>query len=380
MDTIVYARATTGSMPLGYKEIDQEFKYFFQQTNNWLDDQNYFDNTAPVLATVPKWNFNFTLGKIIGTETTYFGTVRMSPVPPECDGITTICAHVYGDVDLFQPEGEGLSYSYTVDDYRIFVEDTIDNPDLPNGYFLFVINVASGFSLTETVDVKDYSGFNQDALDVAASPLANYLSDGVSNPSVLADIWQTISELFGVVHGVDHEASIINNIRILAQVIFGAGVPQDLPNENELNRVELLFTDIGWPGLPPLARHAYVMITTPSGDRYVTRGGPDPFPSYGVFGALFAESDLNPEFEADFPDIERTILFRQLVTYMADLPTPFDALLSSYHNATSTATIDYKLVNQNSNSYVFQVVEKLVGTRPRSIPYAPGWTRILPAP
>jgi len=169
----------------------------------------------------------------------------------------------------------------------------------------------------------------------------------------------------------------------LAQILFGAGVSQSLPNDTELNRVELLFTDIGWPGLPPLARHAYVLVTTPSDKQYVTRGGPDESTSIfeeGLFGDLEIQIDSSP-ISNDFDDKGSTILFRQLVGYISGSEADFDSAFIQYQNDTNSQNIEYILLLQNSNSYAFQVVEKLTQQpRPKSVPYAPGWSRVLVAP
>ncbi len=349
MDVLVYSRAGTGSPPLGHREIDTEFRTFFSELNSWLGDTDYFDDNAPAVA--------------VGTQ--YFGFFLYGK------NITAAFARcALANLD-FLNEVAGVEADIVIDPvantYRI--PNGFDSANA-TGVHLFCYNIEN-----------DYSGFNQDALAIANSSLGNYLATGVSNPAPLSEIWQVFRELFGVAHGIDDEPGIINTIRVFAQVLFGIGVPQSLPNPTNLNRVELLFTDIGWPGLPPLARHAYVLVTTPSGNQYVTRGGPERPPSYGLFGELYASSDRTPIAEEDFEDIGATVFFRQLVGYIRDPAAEINAAFIRYSSTTNAASIDYRLLTQNSNSYAFQAVERLTRTpRPRAIPYAPGWSRVLPAP
>ena len=346
MDTVIYSRPTSGSSPLGYKEIDQEFEDFYFELNSWLVDPDYFsDNALEVVSSDQYFGF-FLSGESISADTLF----------------------ACGIFEYFN-EVPGIESDVTTDPiaetYRI-----------PNG---FDTANATGIHLFCFDTVTDYSVFSQDALAVATSSLGNYLTDGSPNPSGISGIWQILSELLAIVHGMNDEPEIINNVKVIAQILFGIGVPQDLPNYTNLNRVELLFTDVGWPGLPPLARHAYVLITTPAGDKYVTRGGPEAPPSYGLFGNLNTQADLNPMSDANFEDFGKTILFRQLVVYTPDTPSQIFNLFSQYTAATDSANIEYKLLTQNSNSYAFQVAKRLKGVRPKSIPWAPGWTKILTA-
>ena len=78
-----------------------------------------------------------------------------------------------------------------------------------------------------------------------------------------------------------------------------------------------------------------------------------------------------------FRDHASTILFRQEIGYTDHSFVELTSLIEQYETAVEDALNNYKLLTQNSNSYAFQSVEVLGFVRPKSIPWAPGWSRIL---
>ena len=358
LDTIIYAVDIPASDPLEIKEIDQEFKEFYSQLNSYLNDPKYFDNNAPLVGT----------GREINVDILYAGFAAYT----DYAWLSFLSGYCLATRDVwFVFDGvssDVVNPVYDASGYIMFS----DAPGVATGLHVFCAD-------REEEQVPDYSVFSQDAMDVSGY-LGNYLTKGEYS-TIPADIWQIIEEFFGVSAGVIDEPGIINKIRVLWQIQTGAGADQDslLPPVG-FHRLELVYTDIGLAGVPPLARHAYVVITSSSGDRYVTRGGPELFPTYGVFGELEAQFFVNPGSAQEFADFGKSILFRQEVGLIPGPAIIYQGLFATFAIDTNVANIDYELLTQNSNSYAFQVVEKITGTRPRAIPYAPGWKKVLEAP
>ena len=148
---IVYASTSANESPIGYREIDRDFKDFFSELGAWIEDGDYFDDNAGVLVTVLK-----IIGYSFGQHSNgnvYFGSSPM-PVnrrPSVCFNLWVYCVDVYADSDFVN--SPNILYSLTPN--AAFVRDEEDDPNLKNGYLL----VAVFFSLTQTFDIPDYSGF-----------------------------------------------------------------------------------------------------------------------------------------------------------------------------------------------------------------------------
>jgi hypothetical protein len=234
----------------------------------------------------------------------------------------------------------------------------------------------------EAVFVPDYSNFNEDAVEVAA-PIATYLTTELVAP-IPPIVFSILEDLLGVNHGLDDEPAIYNLVRLMGQVLFGFSVEQGTDLPKILAKVELLYTDIGLPALPPFARHAYLQVTFPNGNKYVTRGGPQQDPAFWPFGYIETQqvnSSIFPITEDNFLDYGKVILFRQLVGYSALTESAVSAAMVSVSSQVNNCDIPYLLLTSNSNSYAFQSVSVVTELqRPNAQVWAPGAHAEIPCP
>ena len=188
-DIIVYASTTTNGSPIGYREIDQEFKDFFSELGGWILDDEYFDDNAGVLATVPK-----IIGRAYGLNldgTVYFGAQPM-PVnrrPVVCRYDWAHCIDVYVDSDWINDP----TILHSLTPYRAYVADEENDPDLINGYLM----VAVYFSTSRTFDIPDYSNFTP---AYAISPEIQSVID-TGRLITGTSVEQTISDILATVFG-----------------------------------------------------------------------------------------------------------------------------------------------------------------------------------
>ena len=195
-DIIVYASTSTNGSPIGHREIDQEFKDFFSELGEWIEDDDYFEDNAGVLASVPEikrhsWAADTDTGNL------YFGTRPMADdsLPDKCGRINLIerlyavCLDVYADSDF--PNDPNIKYSLTP--YAAFVEDEEDDPLLTSGYFLIVLF----FSINERFDIPDYRNFTP---AYAISPEIQSVID-TGRLITGTSVEQTISDILATVFG-----------------------------------------------------------------------------------------------------------------------------------------------------------------------------------
>lgn len=231
----------------------------------------------------------------------------------------------------------------------------------------------------DAVFVLDYSYFNQDAVEVAA-PIATYLTTELVAP-IPPIVFSILEDLLGVNHELDDEPAIYNLIRLMGQVLFGFSVEQGTDLPKILAKVELLYTDIGLPALPPFARHAYLQVTFPNGNKYVTRGGPQEDPAFWPFGYIETQYSFNPTPTSGFLDYGKPILYRQLVGHSFASEFQVNFAMAAVSGSVNTCDMPYLLFTSNSNTYAFQSVLPVSGLpRPRPQVWAPGAAATLPCP
>ena len=183
---IVYANATTAqSAPTSIRAMDAEFQQFFTEVNGYLEDPNYFYNSAPTIT---------------GVTTLPYG-MSTSPAMAwnfliACNLAYGNCVQSYANPSFWLPANAGVScvnlltqwfyYGYTStetlpDTYNVFCN--------PWSYFyiVYVYNVTA---------IKDYTVFNQDALSIAAV-LGDTLDEGLITPesvsaAIISSILQSI--------------------------------------------------------------------------------------------------------------------------------------------------------------------------------------------
>lgn len=261
---IVYAGLNTGAPPRGFKEVDEDFASFVKDTHAFISDTEYFSRD-------PEYKV---------TESYYLSWVS-DYVP--IDFLIASCVSRRGfQIDL----KKGIQSDRVID-------PETGEVTFPNG---FTTEGGQAGSHVFCIKVEeDTSRFNVDAYSLRYSQLRYFLQEEVSRPSSMTGILSVLTRILGVDHGIDDEADVVNTINVISQIYFAIPVEQELDPPKHRNRVELLFTKIVGK-----FRHAYVQVTTPSGDKYVTRAGPTEKYIPPSFGNIDAESAVNPVSDAEF--------------------------------------------------------------------------------
>ncbi len=354
---IVYAATASQSAPVAYKHIDEEFVEFFEDLYPGLDDPSYYVSTA--------------LSNNWGSW--HYGAPREG----------------WHDTDMLFLSGQlfmGISPFYTnlSQAYDPSRPHWCDNPyPQSSGYYNPIFGVWQVYGIyQDSVFEPDYTQWNQSALEVAA-PLMHYLNYETS-AGIPPIVFAILEDILGVNHGLDNEPAIFNLVKLMGQILFGFGVEQETKRPKILAKVELLYTDIGLPALPPFARHAYLQVTFPNGNIYVTRGGPQEEPAFWPFGYIEtqkADNTVVPITTADLKDIQSPILFRQLVGHTALSEIFVNMQMTNASINVNTCDIPYLLITNNSNSYAFQTVSIVSGLpRPIAAVWAPGASASIPCP
>ncbi|MEC8860917.1 MAG: hypothetical protein VYE29_13080 [Pseudomonadota bacterium] len=363
---IVYAATTTQSAPEVYKHIDAEFVEFFSDLYQGISDPDYFEDTALSNGWGDWVQYGPYIQSYWDTAILHLSGQTFVPIglPPPPEPI-----YFYPGSDV------SAAYVQTTQPYWCAIAGQ-------NGYRFHngVWEVLGAYREAEFV--PDFSNFNEDAIEVAA--IVNTYLATESASSIPLIVFQILEEILGTTHDLDDEPKIYSVIRHIGQVLFGLGVEQEVELPQFLGKVELLYTDIGLTALPPFARHAYLQVTFPNGNVYVTRGGPQEDPDFAPFGYIETQKADNTVVEiapADFRDIGAPILFRQLVGYTSMTESFVNIQMSGASANVNGCNIPYLLITQNSNSYAFQSVPIVSGlTRPKPVVWAPGANAIIPCP
>lgn len=354
----VYAATNSQSDPIAYKHIDAEFIEFFEDLKLGLDDPSYYHETAKLNnwgiwdygAVSIGWHWTdelFLSGQLFRGVEPFYTDVSQAFNPARPDW----CDNPY-------PQSEGR-YN---EDYGIWQ----------------VYGIYQNLEFLEDYSLSDW---NQDALQVA-EPLMHYLTNE-SSAGIPSIVFAILEDILGVGHGLDDEPAIYNLAKLIEQMLFGFGADQQTKAPDNYAKVELIYTNpTSSMGMPvPLARHAYLLVTMPSGNIHATRGGPEDPPSYGSFGNIETEYALDPQDDGDFKDYGQLIKFRQLVGFTNLNSVTVGAILGLFSSSINSCPIEYKPFSQNSNSYAFQAAEAITATlRPVAQVWAPGYETFLICP
>ena len=171
---------------------------FFRDLFEWAYiDEDYFEERAPVLATVPEvLDLNW-LRDESGLVQRDSQPLSRGTLSADCGVGLVYCFDVTadaGDPQRFSAN-EIVAVDYTETPYRIGLSDANNDPDEPDLHFL----VQATFSENPDWPVKDYSGFNQDALRLARNELRDVRYSGVMfDPSDEATaIFDVLRNYFG---------------------------------------------------------------------------------------------------------------------------------------------------------------------------------------
>lgn len=201
-----------GELPKQYVDVGLDFVSFFDELDQWIRsfNGNYFDENAPTVSSVPEL-----------TELTWMtdsdGNIEFGKNPllldiwkEECGANLVRCYSVLADESDIENSTiyESHLVSYSTLDYQIEIADRENDPEEPDYYFVAVAT----FSEQRSQAIKDYSGFNQDALRLAQNELGQIREAGVMwYPSREADaIYTAIREYLGnpVFYNSVHTASL----------------------------------------------------------------------------------------------------------------------------------------------------------------------------
>ncbi len=362
---IVYASTSSNSAPIAYKHIDEEFIEFFADLYQGILDPDYFYDTA--------YENNW-------------GTWTYSP-DLEFLAFNTVMLHKSGQ--LFRPGLINYPPQEPISGTPFYtdISEAYDGENEPywcdETFGFYGFNQVTGSWWVEgwylpAWFTPDYSYFNEDAMEVAA-PIVAYL-DAESSATIPAIVFQILEDILGTNHDLDDEPAIYNLIRRMGQVLFGFGVEQEAELPQILAKVELLYTEL-LGGVVPYARHAYLQVTFPNGNRYMTGGWPEDEPTFPPFGYLATDWALNPTNQEEFEDYGKYIVFRQLVGHTTLSEASISGSMNTVTAIVNSCDIPYWLVTNNSNAYAFQSVPVITGLpRPRQQAWAPGSGATIPCP
>ncbi len=167
----------TDVLPFSSKELTLQTTTFFLELNSWINNQDYFEENAAVVATVPEIvDLNWMLDES-GNFLSSTQPFSLDVLPDSCNGELVRCYSVSADEgDPFSGSVESsLSISYLQSPYQIQVINEENDPRESDMQFL----VRATFAEQEKFNVKDFSMFNQDALSLARNEFQEILESGV---------------------------------------------------------------------------------------------------------------------------------------------------------------------------------------------------------
>lgn len=187
-----------GIIPTNYMQVDSDTHTFFQDLYEWIIDEDYFEDRAPVLETVPEVLELVWVRGESGSVLNDSQPLLRGALPTDCGTGSVRCFDVIADASDSErfSANETVVVNYTETPYRIGLSDTDNDPDEPDLHFL----VRATFSENPDLQVKDYSVFNQDALRLARKELRDVRYSGVmfdpSDESTV--IFGVLRDYFGV--------------------------------------------------------------------------------------------------------------------------------------------------------------------------------------
>ncbi len=166
-----------GELPTQHVQIGPETSSFFRDLDEWILSHNgsYFDEAAPLVATVPEvvginWLLDSTGAVATGLIQDQAGERRT-----ECNSTWVRCFIVDLDITDTEQLVPDVAYSYRPINFDLELADKIDDPEVANTTYA----VAVTFSDQSEWEVKDYSIYNQDALYLANNALGRVRESGV---------------------------------------------------------------------------------------------------------------------------------------------------------------------------------------------------------
>ena len=164
-------------IPILHKEVDVDTRKFFEGLYNWIQNEEYFENNAPLLATVPEVLDLSWLRDESGNVLHDSQPLSLGPLSAGCGTGLVYCFDVTadaGDPERFSAN-EIVAVDYQETPYRIGLSDADNDPNEPDLNFL----VQATFSESPDWRVKDYSVFNQDALRLARNEMRDVRYTGI---------------------------------------------------------------------------------------------------------------------------------------------------------------------------------------------------------
>lgn len=159
---------------LGSREVS-----FFDELMQWINSyyrEDYFDSNAPIIATVPElvglsW-ITDSSGRTISSQE----PLPLESFPIECTDTFSRCSSIVADQDAaLNVALDSLTIDYLPAEFELLITDGENSPNEDDLYF----QIKADFSESSTIDLKDYSVFNQDALSLARNELQIILESGV---------------------------------------------------------------------------------------------------------------------------------------------------------------------------------------------------------
>jgi RHS repeat-associated protein len=128
------------------------------------------------------------------------------------------------------------------------------------------------------------------------------------------------------------------------------------------------------PNLFP--QHSFVTITNnQTGEVWIARAGPGGPGGNWLFGSI--KATVVPDVPGSTLDYGATVNGSQVMLNTNVDPATLVGQLSQFSNAVNQAQIGYNPLTQNSNSFAFQAIQLLTGSRPQSPVWAPASQTIL---
>lgn len=182
-DRIVFSRPEAPhALPTSHVGLPAAVKQFFLELSGWVDNANYFETNAILLATVPAATAMTPLTDANGNAR--LGTAQLADSllrDASCTVANTGCFHVYGDRADFRPltlPDGAFEIEYAATRLDVKIRDSADSSAADNVYGIMRVT----FAATDSIAVRDYSGFNADALLLAEGYLAPVRTAGSLRP------------------------------------------------------------------------------------------------------------------------------------------------------------------------------------------------------
>lgn len=188
------------TFPLRHVALGPREVSFFSELHRWARTyylEDYFDSNAPVISSVPELTSLNWITDSSGAVKGSYEPLAQESFPIECASAYSRCLTIVADENdaLNLTALESLVIEYLPIEFELVVTDSANNSNEDDLYF----QVKADFDESSTVELKDYSIFNQDALSLARNQLRSILESGVMfYPSDEANaIYNMLSDYLG---------------------------------------------------------------------------------------------------------------------------------------------------------------------------------------